>query len=325
MLTDLLDQYETVFDSDSNASARSNSDLNKSQRSGSDRDSGSGSDATPRAGSGSNTNTDSHSDGRSAGSRSDGRSAGSRSDGRSAGSHSDGRSAGSHSDDRSAGSHSDDQDEEAQTEETTRAAASDLITQTELTQITLADLPGPNTTVKEVGVDLRYFGGFVTLDADAKSLAEYHIKGGIVTLTTGAVRSCDVSKAKGKPVAPDCERTLCSGQQFLVQGELYSCLGLLWVGFGKIFRTRNDNKAKKPRAPLLVLVVPHSCCSLPAGDIKQFLPHLSLFTAHHVLASAVFPAVKIRRRDINKMHTVFALITSEFHKHPTFWRDMKRM
>ena len=33
--------------------------------------------------------------------------------------------------------------------------------------------------------------------------------------------------------------------------------------------------------------------------------------------SAVFPAVKIRRRDINKMHTVFAPVSSNGDQRPT--------
>ena len=174
-------------------------------------------------------------------------------------------------------------------------------------------------------MDLRYVGGFVCLDADAKSLSEYAENGGVITLTAGAVRGCDVCRGKGLSVAPDCERMLCSGQQFLVQGELYCCLGLLWIGFGKLFKQRDDSKAKKPKAPLLVLVVPNSCLTLPAGDMRQFVSHLALFTAHHVLASAVFPAETIRRRDVNKMLTAFALITTKFYNHPTFWKDVRRL
>jgi hypothetical protein len=110
-----------------------------------------------------------------------------------------------------------------------------------------------------------------------------------------------------------------------VQGELYCCLGLLWIGFGKLFKQRDDSKAKKPKAPLLVLVVPNSCLALPAGDIRQFVSHLALFTAHHVLASAVFPAETIRRQDVNKMLTAFALITTKYYTHPTFWKDVRRL
>ena len=88
---------------------------------------------------------------------------------------------------------------------------------------------------------------------------------------------------------------------------------------------RDDNKAKNPKAPLLVLVVPNSCLALPAGDMRQFVSHLALFTAHHVLASAVFPAETIRRRDVNKMLTAFALITTKFYNHPTFWKDVRRL
>ena len=53
------------------------------------------------------------------------------------------------------------------------AKADDTFTQMELTAHTLADATGPSGTVKEVGVDLRYVGGFVCLDADAKLLSEY--------------------------------------------------------------------------------------------------------------------------------------------------------
>ena len=110
-----------------------------------------------------------------------------------------------------------------------------------------------------------------------------------------------------------------------VQGELYVCLGLLWIGFGKLFKQRDDSKAKNPKAPLLVLVVPNCCLSLPAGNIRQFVPHLALFTAHHVLASAVFPAETIRRRDVNKMITAFALITTKYYNQQKFWQDVRRL
>lgn len=199
------------------------------------------------------------------------------------------------------------------------------LTQIELTTHTLTDTTGPAVTIKEVGHDLRFFGGFMCLDSDAASLSEYAHNGGMITLTSGAVRGCDVSRAKGLPVSPDCERMLCTGQQFLVQGELYCCLGLLWIGFGKFFKQRDESKSKKPKAPLLVLVVPHSCLGLPTGDMRQLVKHLSLFVAHHVLASAVFPADRIRLKDVDKMANWFANITSKYHEHPTFWRDVPRM
>ena len=157
-------------------------------------------------------------------------------------------------------------------------------------------------------------------------MSEYAENGDVITLTSGAVRACDVCRGKGLSVAPDCERMLCSGQQFLVQGELYCCLGLLWIGFGKLFKQRDDSKAKKPKAPLLVLVVPYGCLMLPAGDdIKQFIPHLTLFTTHHVLTSVVFPDERFRRKDVNKMFTTFTLITTKHYNQHTFWRDIRRL
>ena len=100
----------------------------------------------------------------------------------------------------------------------------------------IRDAPSPCSTIKELGVKLRYFGGHIIIDGACRDLAQYADTGGLITLTAGACRPCDVIKRKGMLLSPDCERLLYSGQQFLVQGELYAVLGLLWIGFGKRFK-----------------------------------------------------------------------------------------
>ena len=189
----------------------------------------------------------------------------------------------------------------------------------------LQDSTSPCTTVKELGVDLRYFGGHVIIDGACRDIATYAQEGGCITLTAGAVRPSDVTKRKGMCVSPDCERLLYSGQQFLVQGELYSVLGLLWIGFGKPFKQRNsETSARTPKAPLLVMVIPTSCVDLGEhhDDIRIFLPHLACFTAHHVLTTAVFPAETIRRNDVLNMARLFLEICNKYHKQKQFWGNM---
>ena len=189
----------------------------------------------------------------------------------------------------------------------------------------LKDSTSPCTTVKELGVDLRYFGGHVIIDGACRDIATYAQEGGCITLTAGAVRPSDVTKRKGMCVSPDCERLLYSGQQFLVQGELYSVLGLLWIGFGKPFKQRNsETSARTPKAPLLVMVIPTSCVDLGEhhDDIRIFLPHLACFTAHHVLTTAVFPAETIRRNDVLNMARLFLEICNKYHKQKQFWGNM---
>ena len=159
-----------------------------------------------------------------------------------------------------------------------------------------------------MGVELRYFGGHVTLEEGTSDLADYAAKGGHITLTAGAIRPCDVVKHRGLGVSPSCDRMLASGQQFIVKGELYCVLGLLWVGFGKVFKQRNKKKTKNPRAPLLVLAAPQSCADIPPKQFAQYIPHIVLFVAHYVLSAAEFPVDKICRTHIQNLSVAFANI-----------------
>ena len=155
---------------------------------------------------------------------------------------------------------------------------------------------------------------------------QYARDGGAITITCGAVLPKDVTRAKGMGVSPNCEKTLACAQQFLVNGELYVCLGLLWVGFGKIYKTsgKNGKKKKKPDAPLLCLAVPQSCVQLDSDRPDLFVPHLVLFVAHYVLDSAVFPCDQIRCADIDKLAKVFSNLCTTNHKSKDFWRQVPR-
>ena len=171
---------------------------------------------------------------------------------------------------------------------------------------------------------MRYVGGHVIL-SDNDDLARYIRQGGCITLTSAAVHPKDVLRGRGAHVAPRCERMLASGQHFIVKGSLYCVLGLLWVGFGKLFKGRKGTKKKNPRAPLLVLAVPPSCMDVPADDVTSYSPHLVLLVAHHVLACATFVMEKIRRADITHLATAFTSICSKLHTDKKFWDGIPRM
>ena len=203
-----------------------------------------------------------------------------------------------------------------------------MVDQFQFTQIILSDVPKPITTYKEVGVELRYVGGQVVLEdaGDDGDISDYVDSGGCITLTAADVRPKDVvNRGKGRPVSDQCDRMLASGQQFIVKGDLFCVLGLLWVGFGKVFKDRKGAKTKKPAAPLLILAAPPSCRDIPEQDFDRYVPHLVLFTAHHVLESAAFPVTTIRRHDIAMLSSVFAQICRRYNKKKAFWKQIPRM
>ena len=237
----------------------------------------------------------------------------------------------SSSDSSSDGSSSDDSSSDETVATTaTRPDVSDdkteqmMVDQRQFSQMVLSDVPNPDVSYKEIGVHLRYVGGQVLLDDD-DDIASYTRNGGCITLTAGAVKPTNVLRSRGKGVSPNCDLMLASGQQFIVKGEMFAVLGLLWVGFGKLFKGRKGNKTKKPAAPLLVLTVPISYQDIPADDYMRYIPHLTLFVAHHVLSSASFPVDTIRRNDIKKLSSVFISICREHKLDKAFWKRVQRM
>ena len=198
-----------------------------------------------------------------------------------------------------------------------------MVDQQEFTQLTIADCPSPET-FKEIGVELRYLGGHVIM-SDDNDLASYIQQGGCITLTSAAVSPKDCLRGKGARIHPSCERMLACGQHFVMKGDLFCVLGLLWVGFGKPFKGRKGSKKKNPKAPLLVLAAPPSFLDIASEDVARYTSKLVLLVAHHVLESASFAMEKIRRSDISKLATIFASICSRYHKNKKFWQDLPRM